>query len=61
MQWHLSLIARDDPVLLHDADGWEGDWGQNPHDGLRHAMRLRRWLSIRVNGGRVWDDVLADD
>ncbi|MFI6985180.1 SMI1/KNR4 family protein [Embleya sp. NPDC050154] len=61
MEWHLSLIAVDDPVLLYDADGWEGDWGQNPHDGLRHAMPLRRWLSIWANGGQVWDDVLADD
>ncbi|MEU8138815.1 SMI1/KNR4 family protein [Streptodolium elevatio] len=59
MEWHLSLTAVGNPVLLYDADGWEAPWGQNPHDGLRHAMPLRRWLSIWANNGQVWDDVLA--
>lgn len=59
MEWHLSLAAIDNPVLLYDADGWEPDRGQNPHDGVRHAMPLRRWLSIWANGGQVWDDVLG--
>ncbi|MGR6998816.1 hypothetical protein ACU686_12920 [Yinghuangia aomiensis] len=61
MEWHLSLTAIDSPVLLYDADGWEPDWGQDPHDGLCHAMPLRRWLSIWAEGGQVWDDVLAAD
>lgn len=61
MEWHLSLTAVDSPVLLYDADAWKPDWGQDPHDGLCHAMPLRRWLSIWAEGGQVWDDVLAAD
>ncbi|MDI2129132.1 SMI1/KNR4 family protein [Yinghuangia seranimata] len=59
MEWQLSLTAVDNPVLLYDADGWVSDWGETPHDGLRHAMPLRRWLSIWANDGQVWDDFLA--
>ncbi|MDH6130122.1 hypothetical protein [Kitasatospora sp. GP82] len=53
------LTAVDNPVLLYDTDGWEADWGENPHDGLRHSTPLRRWLQTWADGGRVWDDVLA--
>ncbi|MFJ5928041.1 SMI1/KNR4 family protein [Kitasatospora sp. NPDC092948] len=59
MQWHVSLIAVDNPVLLWDADGWEPDWGENPHDGLRYAApSLRQWLWTWADGGDVWDEVL---
>ncbi|CAM5575292.1 SMI1/KNR4 family protein [Streptomyces griseomycini] len=59
MEWHLSLTAVDNPVLLYDADGWEPAWGENPHNGLRHAFSsLRRWLWIWADGGSVWDEVL---
>ncbi|UDM03299.1 SMI1/KNR4 family protein [Streptomyces longhuiensis] len=60
MQWHVSLIAVDHPVLLWDADGWEPDWDQDPHDGLRYAApSLRQWLWTWADGGNVWDEVLA--
>ncbi|MGW2672754.1 SMI1/KNR4 family protein [Streptomyces sp. NPDC001272] len=61
MQWYLSLTAIDNPVLLHDSDGWEptGRHGSGPHDGLRHASpSLRHWLWTWADGGSVWDDVL---
>lgn len=28
MEWYVSLIAVDHPVLLWDADGWEPDWAR---------------------------------
>ncbi|MEW2329630.1 hypothetical protein AB0880_17645 [Micromonospora chersina] len=60
MEWHVSLLAVDNPVLLYDADGWEPTWGQDPHDGLRHATTsLRRWLWTWADGGNVWDEVAA--
>nr|BFD96370.1 hypothetical protein KitaXyl93_77300 [Kitasatospora sp. Xyl93] len=59
MQWHVSLIAIDNPVLLWDADGWEPDWGENPHDGLCYAApSLRQWLWTWADGGNVWDEAL---
>ncbi|MFJ3882385.1 SMI1/KNR4 family protein [Streptomyces sp. NPDC090077] len=59
-EWHVSLIAIDNPVLLWDADGWEPDWGQNPHDGLRYAApSLRQWLWTWADGGDVWDEALV--
>lgn len=60
MEWFVSLLAIDHPVLLWDADGWEPDWGQDPHDGLRYAApSLRQWLWTWADGGNVWDEVLA--
>ncbi|MGW1534510.1 SMI1/KNR4 family protein [Streptomyces aureus] len=60
MEWYVSLIAVDHPVLLWDADGWEPDWGQDPHDGLRYAApSLRQWLWTWADGGNVWDGALA--
>ncbi|MFF9041757.1 hypothetical protein ACF090_40540 [Streptomyces sp. NPDC014892] len=60
MEWYVSLIAVDHPVLLWDADGWEPDWGQDPHDGLRYAApSLRQWLWTWADGGNVWGEVLA--
>ncbi|WP_236653240.1 hypothetical protein [Streptacidiphilus melanogenes] len=45
MEWYVSLSAVDHPVLLWNADGWEPDWGEDPHDGLRYAASsLRQWL-----------------
>ncbi|WP_229911576.1 hypothetical protein [Streptomyces aurantiogriseus] len=58
MEWHVSLIAVDNPVLLYDADGWEPTWGEDAHDGLRHATALRRWLRTWADGGNVWDEHL---
>jgi hypothetical protein len=58
MEWHVSLIAVDNPVLLYDADGWEPTWGEDAHDGLRHATALRRWLWTWADGGNVWDEHL---
>ncbi|MFI6942365.1 SMI1/KNR4 family protein [Streptomyces sp. NPDC050418] len=60
MEWYVSLIAVDHPVLLWDADGWEADWGEDPHDGLRYAApSLREWLWTWADGGNVWDEALA--
>ncbi|WP_234437701.1 hypothetical protein [Streptomyces sp. WM6368] len=60
MERYVSLIAVDQPVLLWDADGWEPDRGQDPHDGLRYsAPSLRQWLWTWADGGNVWDEVLA--
>lgn len=59
MQWHVSLLAVDSPVLLYDSDGWEPSWGQDAHDGLRHATTLRQWLRTWADGGNVWDPALA--
>ncbi|MET7290126.1 hypothetical protein [Streptomyces sp. NPDC005573] len=60
MQWHLSLLAADNPVLLYDTDGWEPSWGENPHDGLRHATpSLRQWLRTWADGGNVWAQALS--
>ncbi|MFI8230950.1 hypothetical protein ACIGDI_19125 [Streptomyces sp. NPDC085900] len=57
MEWHVSLAAVDNPVLLYDADGYT--FGENPHDGLRHATAsLRKWLWTWADGGNVWDEVL---
>jgi hypothetical protein len=59
MEWYVSLIAVDHPVLLWDADGWEPDWGQGPHDGLRYAASsLRHWLWTWADGDNVWDEAL---
>ncbi|WP_351232412.1 SMI1/KNR4 family protein [Streptomyces sp. NPDC002133] len=59
MEWHLSLTAVGNPVLLYDADGWVPDWGQDAHDGLRHATAsLRKWLQTWADGGHVWDEAL---
>ncbi|UYQ61982.1 hypothetical protein OGH68_11090 [Streptomyces peucetius] len=60
MQWHLSLLAVDNPVLLYDADGWVPSWGEDPHDGLRHATAsLRQWLWTWADGGSVWAEALS--
>ncbi|MER5479635.1 hypothetical protein ABT026_22095 [Streptomyces sp. NPDC002734] len=60
MQWYLSLLAADNPVLLYDSDGWEPSWGEAPHDGLRHATAsLRQWLWTWANGGNVWAEALS--
>ncbi|MGW4023464.1 hypothetical protein [Streptomyces sp. NPDC005009] len=57
MEWHVSLSAVDNPVLLYDADGYT--FGEGPHDGLRHATAsLRKWLWTWADGGDVWDEVL---
>ncbi|MFB7114274.1 SMI1/KNR4 family protein [Streptomyces sp. NPDC056291] len=59
MEWYVSLIAVDHPVLLWDADGWVPDWGHDPHDGLRYAApSLRQWLWTWADGGNVWDGAL---
>ncbi|GHA34545.1 hypothetical protein GCM10010345_44110 [Streptomyces canarius] len=53
-----SPTAVDNPVLVYDAYGWEPAWGEDPHDGLRHASSsLRRWLWIWADGGDVWNEV----
>lgn len=58
MEWHVSLLAVDNPVLLFDADGWEPSWGEDPHDGLRNASpSLRHWLWTWACGGDVWAQV----
>ncbi|MFJ3876211.1 SMI1/KNR4 family protein [Streptomyces sp. NPDC090077] len=55
MEWHLSLAAVGNPVLLYDADGWDRTGGEGPHDGLRHASSsLRSWLWTWADGGEVW-------
>jgi hypothetical protein len=57
MEWHVSLTAVDNPVLLYDTDGYT--FGECPHDGLRHATAsLRKWLWTWADGGDVWEDVL---
>ncbi|MFF5014946.1 SMI1/KNR4 family protein [Streptomyces sp. NPDC001165] len=57
MEWHVSLTAVDNPVLLYDTDGYT--FGEGPHDGLRHATAsLRKWLRTWADGGDVWDEVL---
>ncbi|MFC8721390.1 SMI1/KNR4 family protein [Kitasatospora sp. NPDC057198] len=59
MEWHVSLIAVGNPVLLWDSDGWDPDCGENPHDGLRYAApSLRQWLWTWADGGNVWDELL---
>jgi len=59
MQWHVSLLAADNPVLLYDTDGWVPAWGQDPHDGIRHATAsLRQWWWTWANGGSVWDEAI---
>ena len=59
MEWHLSLTAVGNPVLLYDADGWVPNGGQDAHDGLRHASSsLRNWLWNWADGGDVWDEAL---
>ncbi|MGW5636298.1 hypothetical protein [Streptomyces sp. NPDC003832] len=56
MEWHVSLSAVDNPVLLYDSDGYTV--GQSPHNGLRHATAsLRTWLWTWAHGGDVWDEV----
>ncbi|WP_405392530.1 hypothetical protein OG596_34875 [Streptomyces sp. NBC_01102] len=60
MEWYVSLVAVEHPVPLWDADGWEPDWGQDPHDGLRYAApSLRQSLWTWADGGNVWDDAPA--
>ncbi|MFB7331147.1 SMI1/KNR4 family protein [Streptomyces adustus] len=45
VEWHVSLLAADNPVLLVDADGWAPGRGEGPHDGIRRAVAsLRQWL-----------------
>ncbi|MEU2518957.1 hypothetical protein ABZ732_09310 [Streptomyces pseudogriseolus] len=57
MEWHVSLSAVDNPVLLYDADGHT--FGEGPHDGPRHATALlRKWLWTWADGGDVWGEVL---
>ncbi|MFJ9683571.1 hypothetical protein ACIRP2_36890 [Streptomyces sp. NPDC101194] len=59
MEWHVSLLAAENPVLLYDADGWVPSWGEDPHHGLRHATwSLREWLWDWAKGGDVWAEVL---
>ncbi|MFD8809721.1 hypothetical protein [Streptomyces sp. NPDC059597] len=54
MEWHVSLTAVDNPVLLYDADIYT-----DPHNGLCHATgSLRKWLATWADGGDVWDEVL---
>jgi hypothetical protein len=56
MEWHVSLTAVDNPVLLYDADGYT--FGEDPHDGLRHATAsLRKWLWTWADGADVWEEV----
>ncbi|MGW9454236.1 hypothetical protein [Streptomyces sp. NPDC055632] len=60
MEWYVSLLAVDHPVLLWDADGWDPDREQDPHDGLCYAApSLRQWLWTWADGGNVWDGALA--
>ncbi|MFD9100506.1 hypothetical protein ACFVZN_05475 [Streptomyces virginiae] len=60
MEWYVSLAAVGHPVLLHDADGWDADRGEGPHDGLRYASAsLSRWLWTWADGDHVWDEVFA--
>lgn len=59
MEWHMSLIAVDNPVLLWDGDGWDPRWGQDAHDGLSYAApSLREWLWTWADGGDVWAGTL---
>ncbi|MFB7538300.1 SMI1/KNR4 family protein [Streptomyces zaomyceticus] len=59
MEWYVSLLAVDHPVLLYDADGWEPKRGQDSHDGLRYAASsLRQWLWTWADGDNVWDEAL---
>lgn len=59
MSWYVSLLAVDNPVLLHDSDGWVPEWGETPHDGLSYATSsLRKWLWTWVEGGDIWHEVL---
>ncbi|MFI1383156.1 hypothetical protein [Embleya sp. NPDC020886] len=60
MEWYVSLLAVDNPVLLYDSGGPHPTWDGCPHDGLRHATTsLRRWLSTWADGGNVRDDALG--
>ncbi|MFJ5877665.1 hypothetical protein ACIQD1_23455 [Streptomyces sp. NPDC093088] len=60
MEWHLSLAAVDNPVLLYDADDWEPVRDEDPHDGLRPASpSLRHWFRTWADGGDVWNEALA--
>jgi hypothetical protein len=60
MQWHVSLLAADNPVLLYDTDGWGPNGGEEAHDGLRYATAsLRQWWWTWANGGDVWADVIS--
>ncbi|WBO69503.1 SMI1/KNR4 family protein [Streptomyces camelliae] len=60
MEWHVSLLAADNPVLLYDTDGWVPSWGEDPHAGLRYATAsLRKWLWTWANGGEVWAEALS--
>lgn len=55
MEWHVPLLAVDNPVLLFDVDGWQPSWGEDPRDGLRSASpALRHWLWTWACGGDVW-------
>ncbi|MGY5014474.1 hypothetical protein ACWCY6_41510 [Streptomyces sp. 900105755] len=57
-EWHVSLPALDNPVLLFDVDEWEPSWGEDPHDGLRNASPpLRHWLWTWARGGDDWAQV----
>ncbi|MET7304433.1 hypothetical protein [Embleya sp. NPDC005575] len=58
MEWHLSLIAVHNPMLLYDADDWESDPGEDPHDGLHHATSLRGWLWTWGESGNIRDKAL---
>ncbi|MFE4695659.1 SMI1/KNR4 family protein [Streptomyces sp. NPDC056738] len=59
MEWYVSLLAADNPVLFFDADEWDPDEGQNPHDGLCHTTAsLRQWLRTWADGGGVQAEVL---
>lgn len=51
IELHVSLIALDNPVLLYDYEGWEPSWGEGPHDSIRQATPLRRWLANWAAGG----------
>jgi hypothetical protein len=52
MEWYVSLIAVDRPVLLWDADGWEPDWVQDAHDGLRYAGAIAAPVAVDLDRQR---------
>ena len=50
--WYVVLDKPDFPVVLHDADGWDPDVGDQPEKGIRHVTpSLRQWLWTWAVGG----------
>ncbi|MGW7528476.1 hypothetical protein [Streptomyces sp. NPDC054783] len=54
MEPYVSLLAADNSDDPLRCGRWEPTWGEDPHDGLRHAtVSLRQWLSAWAEGGDV--------